>query len=214
MIPEPRLVESAALPYLLSLPAEAEGLRPVLCFLHGFDEGAPTPLREGLTRHGPLAAGSAEAATRDFIVVAPQLPAQGDHWRRHAGAVGEIVRAVQGAHGGDPARTYLTGFSYGGNGVFDLALTDPAPWAALWAVDPTRVPEADPGLPVWLSSGVLSRRLEHDFVRTLGLAPPSGAERPERVITDQGEDHVRTAARAYAEPGIYAWLLARRRRSG
>lgn len=213
MIPEPRLVESAALPYLLSLPEEAEGPRPVLCFLHGLDEGAPTPLREGLTRHGPLAAESAEEARRDFIVAAPQLPAQGDHWRRQAGAVGEIVRQVQGAHGGDPARTYLTGFSYGGNGVFDLALAEPAPWAALWAVDPTRVPAADPGLPVWLSSGILSRRLERELVRTLRLALP-GAAPGDRVITDDGEDHVRTAARAYADDRIYAWLLARRRGSG
>lgn len=42
--PHPTLVESAALPYLLSLPAraEADGATPVLCFLHGYDEGART----------------------------------------------------------------------------------------------------------------------------------------------------------------------------
>lgn len=204
-----RLMEPAPLPYLLSLP-EGDTPRPVLCFLHGYDEAAPTPISEGVTRHGPLRPGSAPSARDDFIVVAPQMPRAGDLWFRHAAALGEIVRAVQREHDGDPARTYLTGFSFGGNGVFDLALADAEPWAALWPVDPTRVPEADPGLPVWLSSGAVSRLGERAFVRRLGLAPPDEGEPADRVYVDEGDDHVGTATRAYRDPRIYAWLLARR----
>src|SRR5690348_14009645 len=120
-MPELRLVESGPLPYLLSLPASEQPLaapRPLLCFLHGYDEGAPRPIRQALTRHGPLAAASSPLATADFVVVAPQLPVRGDLWYQHTEAVSQIVRQVQADHQADPGRTYLTGFSYGGNGVF------------------------------------------------------------------------------------------------
>lgn len=49
----------AGLPYLVAAPASRRAkdrLRPVLCFLHGYEEGAPSELRTGLTRHGPLRA--------------------------------------------------------------------------------------------------------------------------------------------------------------
>ncbi|CAN5875754.1 hypothetical protein BH23GEM9_BH23GEM9_07960 [soil metagenome] len=185
---------------------------PVLCFLHGYDEGPPTALHEGLTRHGPLRSGCDAAGSDRFLVVAPQLPVRGDLWASHADAVRETVQQVQALHGGDPARTYLTGFSYGGSGVFDLALLRQDMWAALWPVDPTRVPVTDPGLPVWLSSGALSRRAEDAFVRRLRLLPPGDGPASDRVLVDDGADHVGTATRAYCDARIYDWLLARRAR--
>ncbi len=207
--PDLRLIESAALPYLLSLPpGDSREKRPVLCFLHGLDEGPPTALRTGVTRHGPLRSGSSPAATRDFVVVAPQLPARGDLWRYHADDVLNIVRQVQSGHGGDPQRTYLSGFSFGGNGVFDLALQEPSAWAALWPVDPTRVPASDPGLPVWLSAGAAARYGGRRFAEKLRLQPPGTAGAADRVYVDEGLDHVGTAASAYRDERIYAWLLA------
>ena len=207
--PALHLVESAPLPYLLSRPdgGDDDAPRPLLVFLHGYDEGAPTPLREGLTRHGPLAASAAPDAAR-FVVAAPRMPRAGDLWHRHADAVREIVREVQALHGADPARTCLTGFSFGGNGVFDLALALDDVWAALWAVDPTRVPRADPGRPVWMSSGQVSRRASAAFIDRLSLRPPGDGEPGGRVYLDQGEDHVGTARRAYADPRIYRWLAS------
>ena len=207
------LVESGPLPYLLSIPddaAAAPGDRPLLCFLHGYDEGAPMPIRQALTRHGPLAPGSAPVARSEFVVVAPQLPARGDLWYRFAEAVGRIVRQVQEQHRADPERSYLTGFSFGGNGVFDLALTQRSSWAALWAVDPTRVPSADPGRPVWLSSGEVSRGRAGGFIGRLGLEPPGAAGPGDRLYEDRGLDHVGTAAGAYRDEEVYRWLLAKR----
>jgi poly(3-hydroxybutyrate) depolymerase len=207
-------VETSALPYLLSLPAgdaPASGTWPLLCFLHGYDEGAPMPMERALTRHGPLAASASPCGTAEFIVIAPQLPVRGDLWHRHADAVREIVRQVQGAHGTDPARTYLTGFSFGGNGVFDLALAEPELWAALWPVDPTRVPRLDPARPLWLSSGEISRHAARAFAERLALRVlDHGAEPGDRVYVDQAQDHVGTARLAYADDRIYSWLLARR----
>lgn len=212
---ETRLVESGPLPYLLSLPpgtVVAPGSAPVLCFLHGYDEGAPMETRQALTRHGPLAASASPRARDEFIVFAPQLPVRGDHWLEHAGAVEEIAREVQREFGGDAARSYLTGFSFGGNGVFDLALAQPELWAALWPVDPTRAPRADPALPIWLSSGEVSRHAARAFLDRLRLEPLHGAAEPgDRVFLDRGLDHVGTAGAAYGDDRIYRWLLARGR---
>ena len=210
--PALHLIEASPLPCLLSLPGNREAApepRPVLCFLHGYDEGPPRALRDGLTRHGPLRPASSALATAEFLVVAPQLPRRGDLWHLQAGAVQELVGEVRKLYHGDPERTYLTGFSYGANGVFDLALGQPGFWAALWPVDPTRIPAADPGRPVWLSSGEISRRAAGGFIRRLRLKTLEEAP-GDRVYLDQGRDHVGTAALAYSDDRIYHWLLARR----
>jgi predicted peptidase len=205
-----QLMETAGLHFLLSLPEGKTGKIPVLCFLHGYDEGAPADIRVGVTRHGPLRQGSAAIATREFIVVAPQLPERGDMWRFHADTVAEIVREVYSRHYGDPGSTYLTGFSFGGNGVFDLAILQPTLWSALWPVDPTRVPESDPGLPVWLSSGQVSRPRAEGFIERLRLQPAGGNDAGDRIYTDDGLDHVGTASSAYGNERIYRWLLSKR----
>lgn len=210
-----RLVEQATVPYLISVPpggAREPGGWPVLCFLHGYEEGPPTSLHAGLRRHGPLAPGSHPVATSEFLVLAPQLPTRGDLWADVAAAVMEIVRHAQTHYGGDPNRTFCTGFSFGGNGVFDLALAEANLWTALWPVDPTRVPERDPGLPVWLSSGAASRPHAGGFVERLRLETLQEAlmrdSLGQRIYLDEGHDHVGTAHSAYQDERIYRWLLA------
>lgn len=204
-----RIVDAAPLRYLLSLPRGGESgePRPVLVFLHGYNEGAPTDLQAGMTLHGPLRAGNPSIAA-EFIVVAPQLPEQGDLWRAWDDEVRDIALRVQAEHGGDPLRTYLTGFSYGGNGVFDIALLQPSVWVALWSVEPTRAPERDPGLPVWLSSGELTRRRQSGFTNTLHLERAGDEPFGDRICTDEGLDHVATATHAYQDERIYRWLLS------
>jgi predicted peptidase len=198
---------TGSLPCLLSVPEEQKHLLPLLVFLHGYEEGAPADIREALTLHGPLSP-HAPADVRDrFIIVAPQLPTCGDVWSLHAEDVVSLVRRVQKAHGADPSRAYLTGFSFGGNGVFDLALAGPEVWSAIWAVDPTRVPIHDPAIAVWLSSGEISRRREQGFIDRLRLQRRSDAPSGRRVFEDQGLDHVGTARVAYADNAIYDWLL-------
>jgi predicted peptidase len=206
-----RAIQSSPLSYLLSVPAgEATEPRPVLCFLHGYDEAAPAPIHEGVARHGPLRPGSARRALDDFIIVAPQLPRAGDLWHLYADVVRTIVEGVRAAHGGDRRRTYLSGFSFGGNGVFDLAIAQPDFWAALWPVDPTRIPRSDPGRPVWLSVGDIARHGGAGFVRALRLEPADGGASGDRVYLDEGQDHVGSATRAYRDARIYEWLLSHR----
>lgn len=181
----------------------AEGY-PVLVFLHGYDEAAPMDITAALTLHGPLAPTAAPIARERFVILAPQLPVAGDLWGRFGSAVVDLVER-EVASDCDAARIYLSGFSFGGNGVFDLAIASPDRWAALWAVDPTRVP-VDPRLPVWLSVGEIARRRLSMFSTALGLSAP-GQDPLDRTVLDQGEDHVGSARRAYADPAIYEWLL-------
>ncbi len=212
-----RVVEAAPLRHVVSVPPASPtggGPRPVLCFLHGYDEGAPVEIRAGVGRHGPLRPGSAPSALRDFVVVAPHLPRAGDDWHRHAADVARIVAEVTEAEGGDPARTYLTGFSFGGNGVFDLGLSHPGTWAALWAVDPTRIPPRPPPAPVWLSVGGIARHGKPAFLRALHLHPAGEDPDGDRLYRDEGHDHVGSATSAYADSRIYAWLLSKRLPSG
>src|SRR5690606_6759709 len=209
-------IEAAPLPYLLSIPRgrPRSGVAwPLLCFLHGYDEGWPTPARRALTRHGPLRKGNPAMVREEFIIVAPQLRPRGDFWHRHQDTVREIVESVQLQHNGDPTRSFLAGFSFGGNGVFDLALAQPLFWRALWAVDPTRVPHRAPELPIWLSSGAVSRRGE---ARCIGgpqletLQPEGLDERmpAARIYVDQQQNHVDTATLAFRDERIYRWLLS------
>jgi predicted peptidase len=186
--------------YLLAVPA-AKAPGPLLCFLHGYGEAAPMAIERALKLHGPLAP-SAAAASRDFIVLAPQLPRPGDLWHRHADDLRAVIDEVRARHAVDTARMYLTGFSYGGNGVFDLGLAQPDLWAALWAVDPTRLPRAAPVQPLWLSAGAVARAQEQAFVRALALGSDG-----ERIWADEGKDHVGSARAAYGDEHIYRWLL-------
>jgi predicted peptidase len=211
--PNLRLIETRPLRYLLSIPAEREAepeRRPVLCFLHGYDEAAPLDIHRALSRHGPLRPGSSPRGVQEFIVIAPQLPLAGDLWYRYAEVVLQIVTEVQTMCRGDPERTYLTGFSFGGNGVFDLALSQLGLWAALWPVDPTRPPELDPRRPVWLSVGAVARPRRNAFIRALSLQPVGALPEGDRLYLDEGQDHVGSAKFAYADDRIYAWLLSKR----
>ncbi|HXS52039.1 MAG TPA: hypothetical protein VN782_05865 [Usitatibacter sp.] len=197
----------AGVAFVLRAPVQPAIPRPpLICFLHGYDEGAPLPVAEGAIRHGPLREGSSQRA-EGFVVVAPQLPVRGDFWHRYANEVHAIVTLARERFDADAGRLYLTGFSFGGNGVFDLALEQGAFWAALWAVDPTRPPRRALRQPVWLSFGAVARRARGLFVRSLRLAPFEGELDRPRVWLDEGADHVESARLAYRDDRIYDWLL-------
>lgn len=205
-----RLIRAEPLPYAVRLSAgTTAGPHPLLVFLHGYDEAAPTDMEEALTRHGPLRRGNPAAALSPFIIVAPQLPVRGDVWFRYADAVRAILTRVLEQHAGDARRAYLTGFSFGGNGVFDLALLQPNTWAALWAVDPTRPPATDPRAPVWLSIGDFARDRKQGFIQALSLQSAAADGDTPRVYLDEGEDHVGSARLAYSDEQIYSWLLSK-----
>ena len=186
--------------------ASATTRPPLLCFLHGHEQGPPTALARGVTTHGPLMRGASKRADA-FVIVAPHLPVRGDYWHRHAEPVRDVVMEACERYEADPAQLYLTGFSYGGNGVFDIGVAGSVRWAALWAVDPTRAPRDPLTPPVWLSVGEVTRAGLPRFVRALQLEHVARRKPGARVYLDEGDDHVGAARRAYADSRIYDWLL-------
>lgn len=199
--------ERYGLPYLVSEPAVGLERWPLLCFLHGRGEAAPVDIEAALTRHGPLKDSSSAQVTK-FIVIAPQLQSPGgDVWLRYADALQKMVQALPNV---DPSRRYLTGFSFGGDGVLDIAPQQVGFWAALWAVDPTRGPQAPAPQPIWLSAGECARPHEAAFRRVLDTKPRSGGEAANFVYEDRHLKHVATAAAAYADDKPYKWLLSKR----
>jgi hypothetical protein len=206
-----RVVRGGPLPCVVSVPGPVEVERaPLLVFLHGYGEGAPLPIEEAVARHGPLSATAPRLVRESFVILAPQLPRRGDLWLRFGDAVATTVDHVTATLKIDGDRRFLSGFSFGGNGVLDLGLAQRGLWTALWAVDPTRVPEADPGLPVWLSAGALSRHEISSYTERLGLQPvdPDPGTQS-RIMTDAGHDHVGTATAAFSDERVYRWLLSR-----
>ncbi|MFW5641058.1 MAG: hypothetical protein ACOC0H_07900 [Thermodesulfobacteriota bacterium] len=213
--PDLRLIESTPLRFLVSTPKgdSPENGWPLLCFLHGYDEAAPLDIFEGLTRHGPFRWTSSRKARDLFILVAPQLHTAGDVWFKYGDIVKETVMEIRAQERGDSRCTYLTGFSFGGNGVFDLALMHADFWSALWPVDPTRVPKTDPERPVWLSFGEVSRTQKAAFIQKLDLIPADTPMEGDHIYLDQGHDHVGSAKFAYQDDRIYDWLLLKKSRS-
>ena len=210
--------EYRSLNCLISVPPDEprEGGWPVLVFLHGSGEAAPQELCAALTAHGPLCESSGSAATQRFVVVAPQLPEPGgDVWESQAEAVKGIGLDAAHEFGGNRAPIYLTGFSYGGDGVLDIGVRQRDAWAALWPVDPTRSPVASTDRPIWVSAGPYSRENKATFRRVWGGQDrvPKFAPPPRRVYEDAGLNHVDTAAAAYRDDDIYSWLLTHRSRT-
>jgi poly(3-hydroxybutyrate) depolymerase len=200
-------------------------LWPVILFLHGRGErgsegmwqtqiGLPEEVRDHPERW-------------PFVIVMPQCSIPG-HWTDPAMitvAVAALDQMTEEFHG-DPDRTYLTGLSLGGYGVWELARLYPHRWAAIaiaaggifWSYAPDRWRQA-PTLtaeyaqavgrtPIWLFHGsddpvVPTRESElmFDAVKAAGGHI--------RLWIYQGVSHD-CWARAYNEPELPRWLLSHR----
>jgi predicted peptidase len=136
--PALQLVDSYPLRYLLRprISTKADESPPLLCFLHGYDEGAPLDIFDALSRHGPFRSLNQSTYKDRFVNVAPQLPVRGDLWNRCADTVRQIVLDEAKKFACDLRRLYLTGFSFGGNGVFDLAFAQTRNMGGLMAGGP------------------------------------------------------------------------------
>lgn len=193
--------------YLISVPATpaaAGRAVPVLCFLHGQGEAIPMAIEVCAGLHGPLSTTAWKGARERFIIIEPQRPGLNDNWIEDRELVLRIVRRAQADLHGDPARTYLTGFSLGGNGVLDFADADDGFWAAYWPVDPTRLPRSQPTRPMWVSAGPLTKW-------NRGYERMAEADNGQTFrVTDEANDHVAAARNAYGREEVYAWLLGQR----
>ena len=116
--------------YQVFLPATpAAGRRPpVILFLHGSGERGDDGAKPTLVGIGPYI--RAHLDRFPAIVVFPQAPEQGE-WSGNLDLVFATLDAATREFHGDADRTYLTGLSMGGYGVWDVAMRAPERFAAL-----------------------------------------------------------------------------------
>jgi predicted peptidase len=209
-----------AIDYLLYLPT-GYGRRkaqrwPLILFLHGAGERGDDPT---LLMHTALPRALEDWDDFPFIVVSPQCPT-GSWWQRDIHRLAQLLASITATLAADPARVYLTGVSMGGYATWHLGACYPERFAALapicgYGLRSQGFPErvcALRDVPVWAFHG------EHDEVVPLEAGQSlvdalrvCGGEVQLTVYPQTGHD---AWTRAYADPALYAWLLAQVKRDG
>ena len=206
--PDAAAREAGDLPYLLYLPAgyeESSADWPLLVFLHGGRGLGVDPAR--ILKY-PIPKMIERGEEVPFIVLAPQCP-EGSTWTEVDGLMGSIDQIID-AHRVDRGRVYLTGQSYGGEGVWYAASRHPGRFAAIapisGAADPAwaeRLTET----PAWVFHGALDRTVpvRHSDRMVAALEKRGGTVRYSR-FGDRG--HEPPTDEELAE--LFAWLLEHR----
>lgn len=179
---------------------------PLMIFLHGSGERGRNLAK--VKAHGPPM--YAAAGRRfPFVLVAPQAD-DGDSW--HSDAIealrADLVRRLPI----DPDRVLMTGMSMGGYGAWNYAVAYPEQLAAAAPVcgigNVERAARAAQ-VPVWAFHGardpVVPIAADREMVDAVREA---GGQVKFTVYNDIGHN---AWDRAYADPALYAWLLAQRR---
>ena len=200
---------SETLWYLVYLPAKYDTAIcwPLLVYLHGSGQrGSDLELLRD--EQGPP--GLIERG-RDLpmIVVSPQCPAD----RRWSPTeVLELVDHVVDTLSVDEARIYLTGYSMGGYGTWEVAAAAPGLFAAIAPVAGAGDPAAATRLvdvPVWAFHGakddVIPLRHSQEMVDAVRA---TGGSARLTVYPEQGHA---VCGRTYAKGELFDWLLSQRR---
>ena len=196
---------------------------PVILFLHGAGERGGEGMDQ--TQIGLPAAIRIHPERWPAVVVMPQVPFNHHHWTdpdMMQMAMGALNQEEREFHG-DPERTYLTGLSLGGYGVWEIARAFPHTFAAIvpvcggvfWSYQPQRWQQTDlPSeyarslvhTPAWLFHGVDDNVVSpRQSVLMYEAMKAAGANvrlwEYEKVRHNVWE-------RAYAEPELSRWLFA------
>ncbi len=204
---EKTICKQAHYRYLLFLPAdywtEADRRFPLILFLHGAGErrGGLEALRE----LGPMGY-AARTEGFPFIVVAPNCP-EGRDW--DPDALGALLDEMSRKLRVDPARVYLTGYSMGGAGTWELAMEQSHRFAAVAPVCGRAIPLLAGNLwrtPVHAFHGehddvvpLSNSREMIDILRNMG-------NRDAQLTVLPGEKH-EIWGKVYSGPGLYGWFL-------
>jgi predicted peptidase len=200
---------ATGLHYLLALPQTQDGKPPLLIYLHGFSHSG-TNLEVVLT--GGVPAEIEKGRQLPMIVVSPQCPA-GENWQ-YGDMVPRLNRFVDemiATYGADPDRTYLTGFSMGGDGVWTVGAAYPAQFAALAPIGSRYSDDkaicALRDVPVWDFQGESDEFVSPDFARNMTAALQKCGGRVKLTLYPE-TGHEPSSRNAYATDALYSWLLA------
>jgi len=200
--------------YLLYLPEGYEKPKgkspkrwPLMLFLHGAGErGTDLAL---VKKHGPPKL--VERGKRfPFLIVSPQCP-RGQWW--NADVLTALLDEVVAAHAVDEDRVYVTGLSMGGFGTWALGAKTPRRFAALVPIcggGDTKTAARLKDIAVWAFHGERDRLVRPERSRQMvkAIQAAGGKNVKLTVYPDAGHN---SWTRAYAEPGLYEWLLKQKR---
>ncbi len=210
-----RITKTVSLRYLLYLPPDYEtgGPWPIVLFLHGMGErGDDLDL---IKKHGiPKIV---EEREHPFIAVSPQCPVE-SQWTMEVDTLRALLRDVVNMYAVDRSRIYLTGLSMGGFGAWHLAEAHPHLFAAMIPICggarpgigfPDRI-KVLKDLPIWVFHGaqddVVPLKNSQELVDVL---VQHGGNVQFTIYPDAGHD---AWTRTYANPEVFTWLLAQKRR--
>jgi predicted peptidase len=200
--------------YQIYLPNEYEKQKekewPLILFLHGIN-------RRGEDIHLLDEYGLTWMAERkqnfEFIVISPQCPSLSS-WPMERDAVITLLDEIMSTHRVDRESIYLTGFSMGGNGAWELAAFAPERFAAVapiagWFDVEKAALLGD--MPIWTFHGE-----EDDIVPITGSKKMVDAlramEKDISFTTFPGLKH-NIMNETYENPDLYKWMLRHKRRS-
>lgn len=198
--------------YLLHLPRDYDKGDPkpwpLILYLHGSGERGEEPERLRTT-------GVAEIAERDpafpFIVVSPLCPLKGYGWWRND-ALMALLEEVEARYAVDRTRIYVTGFSMGGYGTWNLASEFPEHFAAIAPLCGAGYDDVAlqlKNVPAWVFHGakdsVVPPKESIDMVNAMKAI---GAEVRFTLYPDLGHG---IWNRTYSNPELYSWFLQHRK---
>jgi len=203
------IVKTIELQYVVYLPSDfdlgAGKQWPMIYFLHGINQrGSDIELVKKYGIPNNLEAGE----ELPFIVVCPQCPA-GSFWPLENDALIALLNEIVDQYPVDRDRIYLTGYSMGGYGAWDLALNYPDTFAAVAPVCgglvPGRNPESLKSLPIWTFHGdqdsvvpIQESKMVVHALESMGSAV--------KFTIYPGVDHD-SWTETYRNPALYAWFL-------
>ena len=210
--PQPA-VAPGGLPYQLFIPRgyndnPAERW-PLIIFLHGSGERGTDIARVKV--HGPPKIADQNPAL-PFVIISPQLPPsanEDDPWP--IPPLDALLDHALKTLKVDPKRVYLTGLSLGGIATWEWGAARPERFAALAPVAGSADEKTACTLkdkPVWAFHGDRDDAVDNasDFAMLRAIQKCGGHPRMS-LFPDRGHDSWEPA---YADPGLYLWLLEQR----
>ena len=199
-----------ALDYLVYLPADYEKDKSkqwtLVVFLHGSGErGSDVQVvrKTGLTRT------LEQRGTLPYVMVAPQCPAN-TIW--NVGTLDKFLDQILTDYRVDKKRVVLTGLSMGGFGTWNWSVEHPERFAGLVPIcggGKSDKATALKGMPIWAFHGDADPAVKFATGQAIvDAAKAAGADIKFTVYPGVGHN---SWGKAYAEPELEAWILARKK---
>jgi predicted peptidase len=199
--------------FTVFIPAsyDSDTAYPAILFLHGAGQTG----RDGKAQ---VRGGLAEAIrkrpeTFGFITIFPQSH-QGSWLADSSDAIRamKILEFVKSKYNVDPTRTYLTGYSMGGEGTWSIASAHPEKFAAIVPICPSSNLDAVNKLkemPCWCFQGDADAAITLNSTRKMVLALKEAGGKP--IYQEYPGVGHNCWDLAYANEELFAWLLEQRR---